>query len=128
MWKAFCSVVMPVMTPAVIAGTIISLSYAWNEFILAMVLTKNMRTLPVNLYLFITDMGVEWGSLTAAAFLSICTHIDYLLRVAEIFHPRAYGWNKHRNVITNQGCRQLTAQGAHLVVCLSESLMSNDRT
>ena len=71
MWKAFCSVVMPVMTPAVIAGTIISLSYAWNEFILAMVLTKNMRTLPVNLYLFITDMGVEWGSLTAAAFLSI---------------------------------------------------------
>lgn len=68
-WTAFWRVVIPVMTPAIIAGSIIALQSSWNEFIISMVMTKTTRTLPVHLYLYITDMGVEWGSLTAAAFL-----------------------------------------------------------
>jgi multiple sugar transport system permease protein len=70
-WTTFWRVIIPVMGPAIVAGSIISLSYAWNEFILSLVMTKNIRTLPVQLYLFINDMGVDWGSLTAAAFLSM---------------------------------------------------------
>jgi ABC-type glycerol-3-phosphate transport system permease component len=30
-----------------------------------------MRTVPVGIHLFLTDYGVEWGSITAAGILSI---------------------------------------------------------
>lgn len=70
-WKAFWRIVVPIMRPSILAGAIIALTYSWNEFILALVLTKEMRTVPVSLYMYITDMGVDWGSLTAASFLSM---------------------------------------------------------
>lgn len=70
-WKAFWRIVVPIMRPSILAGAIIALTYSWNEFILALVLTKEMRTIPVSLYMYITDMGVDWGSLTAASFLSM---------------------------------------------------------
>lgn len=70
-WMAFWRIVVPIMRPSILAGAIIALTYSWNEFILALVLTKEMRTIPVSLYMYITDMGVDWGSLTAASFLSM---------------------------------------------------------
>jgi ABC-type glycerol-3-phosphate transport system permease component len=46
---------------------------AWNEFILAIVLTSSasMRTVPVGIHMFMTEYGVEWGNITAAGVLSI---------------------------------------------------------
>jgi ABC-type glycerol-3-phosphate transport system permease component len=84
-WMAFWRVVVPAMKPAIVAGSIISLTYAWNEFILALVLTKNMRTLPVSLYFFITDMGVDWGSLTAASFILIIPILAVFLLLQKYF-------------------------------------------
>lgn len=72
-WTAYWRVIFPIMIPSVIAGGVIAAVNAWNEFILALSLTKSteMRTLPVALHLFQTDYGVEWGSLSAAAVFSI---------------------------------------------------------
>ena len=72
-WKSFWMVVVPIMKPPIVAGAVITMSRAWNEFILALTLTRSSdkRTLPVGLHFFLTDYGVEWGPLTAASILSI---------------------------------------------------------
>ena len=70
---AFWRVILPVVRPGIVASAVIAMVHAWNEFILALVLTSStsMRTLPVGLHLFLTDYGVNWGSLTAAAIVAI---------------------------------------------------------
>lgn len=86
-WSAFWKVVVPVMRPSIIAGGIIAAVNAWNEFILALNLTKSMsmRTLPVALHLFMTDYGVDWGSLSAAGIVSIIPILVVFLLLQKYF-------------------------------------------
>ena len=52
------------------AASIFTFRIAWNEFILALVLTdRQTRTLPVAASLFITDIGVDWGRVMAMGSL-----------------------------------------------------------
>ena len=69
-WKIFWRIVLPLIRPGLAAAAIITFRIAWNELILAMVLTdRSTRTLPVAASLFVTDIGVEWGKLMALATL-----------------------------------------------------------
>ncbi len=66
----FTRVLLPLMAPGLAAASIFTFRIAWNEFILALVLTdRQTRTLPVAASLFITDMGVDWGKVMAMASL-----------------------------------------------------------
>jgi len=66
----FVRIVLPLMGPGLAAASIFTFRIAWNEFILALVLTdRGTRTLPVAASLFITDMGVDWGRVMAMASL-----------------------------------------------------------
>ena len=66
----FTRVVLPLMAPGLAAASIFTFRIAWNEFILALVLTdRQTRTLPVAASLFITDLGVDWGKVMAMASL-----------------------------------------------------------
>ncbi|HYG06327.1 MAG TPA: carbohydrate ABC transporter permease [Stenotrophomonas sp.] len=68
--KVFWKVVLPLLKPGLAAAAIFTFRIAWNEFILALVLTdRATRTLPVAASLFITDMGVEWGKIMALGSL-----------------------------------------------------------
>ncbi|WP_181995706.1 carbohydrate ABC transporter permease [Clostridium sp. AM58-1XD] len=86
-WTAFWRVIVPLMKPSIIAGGIIAATNAWNEFILALNLTKSegMRTLPVALHLFQTDYGVEWGALSAASIISILPIVIIFLILQKYF-------------------------------------------
>lgn len=69
-WKIFLRIVLPLIRPGLAAAAIFTFRIAWNEFILALVLTdRATRTLPVAASLFVTDIGVEWGKLMALATL-----------------------------------------------------------
>lgn len=70
---ALYRVVLPAAMPGLVTVSLISFVQAWNEFILALVLTSSsdMRTAPVGIHLFMTDYGVDWGSITAAGIISI---------------------------------------------------------
>jgi ABC-type glycerol-3-phosphate transport system permease component len=70
---ALYRIVLPSAMPGLVTVSLISFVHSWNEFILALVLTSSstMRTVPVGIHLFLTDYGVEWGSITAAGILSI---------------------------------------------------------
>ena len=68
--RIFTLVLLPLMAPGLAAAAIFTFRIAWNEFILALVLTdRHTRTLPVAATLFITDMGVDWGKVMAMASL-----------------------------------------------------------
>jgi multiple sugar transport system permease protein len=68
--RVFTQVLLPLMAPGLAAASIFTFRIAWNEFILALVLTdRQTRTLPVAASLFITDMGVDWGRVMAMASL-----------------------------------------------------------
>ena len=54
-----------------VAG-IFTFRIAWNEFILALLLTgRKTRTLPVAASGFLTDTGVEWGRIMAMGTLIV---------------------------------------------------------
>jgi multiple sugar transport system permease protein len=68
--RVFTRVVLPLMAPGLAAAAIFTFRIAWNEFILALVLTdRQTRTLPVAASLFITDIGVDWGKVMAMGSL-----------------------------------------------------------
>ena len=68
--RIFTLVLLPLMAPGLAAAAIFTFRIAWNEFILALVLTdRTTRTLPVAASLFITDIGVDWGRVMAMGSL-----------------------------------------------------------
>ena len=68
--KVFVKVLLPLMAPGLAAASIFTFRIAWNEFIMALVLTdRHTRTLPVAASLFITDIGVDWGKVMAMGSL-----------------------------------------------------------
>ena len=68
--KVFWKVVLPLIKPGIAAASIFTFRIAWNEFILALVLTdRATRTLPVAPSLYITDIGVDWGKIMALGSL-----------------------------------------------------------
>lgn len=69
-FRTFFSVVLPLIRPGLAAAGIFVFRVAWNEFILALVLTNRFsRTMPVEIAANITDVGVEWGRVMAMGVL-----------------------------------------------------------
>ena len=64
-------------------ASIFTFRIAWNEFILALVLTdRPPRSLPVAASLFITDMGVDWGKVMAMGSLIAIAPLIFILVAA----------------------------------------------
>lgn len=69
LWK----VVLPLAKPALIASILFVLTFAWNDFVVAVTLlsSEEVRTLPIGIYNFLGFYGREWGPLLAASMVSI---------------------------------------------------------
>ncbi|GGG06011.1 carbohydrate ABC transporter permease [Paenibacillus abyssi] len=68
--SAFVRIILPLIAPGLAATAIICLMFSWNEFMFALVLSRNeVVTAPVIANQFITMYGVQWGELTAASTL-----------------------------------------------------------
>ena len=71
-WQVFYRVLLPLMKSGYAVAGIFAFRIAWNEFVLALLLTgRNTRTLPVGAAGFITDTGVEWGRIMAMGTLIV---------------------------------------------------------
>jgi multiple sugar transport system permease protein len=69
-WKIFFSIILPLIKPGLAAASIFTFRISWNEFIIALVLTNRVtRTLPVATTIYMTDIGVQWGNITAMGTL-----------------------------------------------------------
>ncbi|MFG5379962.1 carbohydrate ABC transporter permease [Yoonia sp. R2-816] len=70
--QVFFKVLFPLMKSGYAVAGIFTFRIAWNEFILALLLTgRSTRTLPVGAAGFITDTGVEWGRIMAMGTLIV---------------------------------------------------------
>lgn len=70
--QVFFRVLLPLMKSGYAVAGIFTFRIAWNEFILALLLTgRNSRTLPVAASGFLTDTGVEWGRIMAMGTLIV---------------------------------------------------------
>lgn len=70
--QVFFKIIFPMMKSGYAVAGIFTFRIAWNEFILALLLTgRNTRTLPVAAAGFITDTGVEWGLIMAMGTLIV---------------------------------------------------------
>lgn len=70
--SAFLRISFPIAAPGVAAAAIFAFSRAWNEFVLAVILTSRVRPYPVELYRFIGEHGeVSWSMLSSAAIVAI---------------------------------------------------------
>jgi len=71
--QAIRRVILPLSTTGLVAAGLFVLTFAWNDFVVALVMTTNedARTLPIAIYNFLGYYGREWGPLTAGAMVSI---------------------------------------------------------
>ena len=70
---AFYRVTLPLLRPGLLAGGVLVFIQIWNEFILgySLVLSDHNRLLQVGVYFFVTENGIQWGPLMAAAMASV---------------------------------------------------------
>ena len=70
---ALFRVLVPVMTPGIIAAFIFNFVNCWNELFLSVTLMNSdaNKTIPTALNGFISSYNIDWGSMSAAAVLTI---------------------------------------------------------
>jgi ABC-type glycerol-3-phosphate transport system permease component len=65
-------VVLPLLTPGVVSASLLAGMMSWNEFLFALTLTRSaVKTAPVGISEFTNMYGTQWGSLTAAATVTV---------------------------------------------------------
>jgi ABC-type glycerol-3-phosphate transport system permease component len=71
--QALWKVVLPLSRPGLIASGLFALTFAWNDFVVAVAMNSSddARTLPVAIYNYLGFFGREWGPLMASAMVSI---------------------------------------------------------
>lgn len=66
-------IVLPLSGPGLVASGLFVLTFAWNDFVVAVAMnsSEETKTLPVAIYGYLGFFGRDWGPLTAAAMVSI---------------------------------------------------------
>jgi multiple sugar transport system permease protein len=70
---ALARIVLPLVRPGLVATGVFVAIGAWNEFLIALMLTTSQgsRTWPVGLQLMVGEFQLPWGTLSAAGIVSI---------------------------------------------------------
>ncbi|HEX6507911.1 MAG TPA: carbohydrate ABC transporter permease [Chloroflexota bacterium] len=68
----FLRVALPLVTPGLIATFLLAFSFAWNEFLFAVMLTSsNATTLPIVIAVQQGQLGTSWWNICAISLISI---------------------------------------------------------
>jgi multiple sugar transport system permease protein len=71
LFQAIWKVVIPMVTPAILATSIFVFIRAWNDFVLAFFITvMKARTLPTTIDFYLVYTQIEWGLMFSAATLT----------------------------------------------------------
>ncbi len=71
--QGFLRVILPLTRPGIVAIAIFSVLFSWNEYLIASIFlrSKEFLTVPVGIQSFIQEYQTDWGSLMAAATLTM---------------------------------------------------------
>jgi multiple sugar transport system permease protein len=71
-WGAFLRVVLPQVTPGILALGMLGWLWSWNELLFALILTsRRIMMLTPTIAQFVNEMGIEWGTMSAAGVLAL---------------------------------------------------------
>ena len=72
-WGVLLRIVVPLISPGLIATAIICFILSWNEFLFALILTYSLRsqTFPIGISEFQGEHGLQFGEISAAALTGI---------------------------------------------------------
>jgi multiple sugar transport system permease protein len=72
-WHAFRHVLLPLAAPGVLSAGIIVFTFAWSEFLFALILTAtpNSQTFPVGVQGLVTQFEIIWNDMAAAGVIAM---------------------------------------------------------
>jgi len=72
-WTAFWLVLLPLAAPGVLAAAIIVFTFAWSEFLFALILTAtpNSQTFPVGVQGLVTQFEIIWNDMAASGVIAM---------------------------------------------------------
>lgn len=75
--QTLSKVILPLLIPGIVATSVNIFVYAWNEFLLALMLTNNQGkfTLPVGLSFMMGEFNVNYGALAAGSIIALIPSI-----------------------------------------------------
>jgi len=87
--KILYQIIIPESIPGIGAVSLYTLVLVWREFIMASTfITKNeLKTLPVGVYQFFTELGIEWGKLGATVMMAILPMTILFIMFQRHFNP-----------------------------------------
>jgi multiple sugar transport system permease protein len=81
-FKAYFRIILPIVTPGLLATGIFCLVASWNEFLFALVLSgRTVTTLPVATAFYVTDRDILWGPMTAVGVTAMIPIIVFTLLI-----------------------------------------------
>ena len=72
-WTAFRHVLLPLATPGILAAATIVFTFAWSEFLFALILTAtpNAQTFPVGVQGLVTQFEIIWNDMAASGVIAM---------------------------------------------------------
>ena len=72
-WTSFRRVLLPLATPGLMAAATIVFTFAWSEFLFALILTAtpNAQTFPVGVQGLVTQLEIIWNDMAAAGVIAM---------------------------------------------------------
>jgi len=80
-WETFGKIVLPMAKGGIAAAAVLCFVFSWTEFLLALFLTSDIRTVPVKIQTFVTSTGNEWGFITALGTAAMIPGFIFILLV-----------------------------------------------
>jgi len=70
--QAFMRIVLPILTPCIVATGVYIFMTSWNEYTFAVIFTNfSSRTIPIALRNLVGQLGVQWDLITAGGIITI---------------------------------------------------------
>src|SRR3989442_15974887 len=72
-WIAFWRILLPLAAPGIMAAGIIIFTFAWSEFLFALILTAtpNSQTFPVGVQGLVTQFEIIWNDMAASGVIAM---------------------------------------------------------
>ena len=80
-WNAFRRVLLPLAFPGLMAAATIVFTFAWSEFLFALILTAtpNAQTFPVGVQGLVTQFEIIWNDMAAAGAIALAVPLGLMV-------------------------------------------------
>jgi len=80
-WRAFFQILLPMLSPGLLAAGVITFALAWSEFLYALILTATPRsqTFSIAVWSLVTEFEIIWNQLAALGVISALVPVALLL-------------------------------------------------